>query len=67
MKNPFIAAAVLFAAFAAASRENAYRDFIADGGKPRRHHEPGAYGAGLRKSFTAKNLARRANGEPMVA
>lgn len=69
MKNVFTAMAVMAAVYMDVFREHQYREFVKAVGTPpsRRHHEPGAYGKGLRKSFTAKNLARRANGQKMVA
>jgi hypothetical protein len=68
-RNPFVAMALMAAVFSQALAEDRYRDFLKRGGKPRRsgRGEPGGYGKGLRKAITAKNLARRANGERMLA
>lgn len=62
-----MAMALVAAMLKAAYAENAIFDFYKAGGKPRRQHVAGAYGRGLRRSFTQKNLARRANGKKMVA
>lgn len=68
-KNIFVAMATMTAVFMAAMRENAMIDFERKGGSFRRNGRgaPGAYGKGLRNQITRKNLARRANGQKMVA
>lgn len=68
--NIFVQMAVMAAVFQAAVRDNAMFDWMRAGNAPHRRMgrgRPGAYGKGLRKAITQKNLARRANGERMVA